>query len=85
MAWKIIKIHAKRVPRVGSSKKDPVPIPEAQKRHPVPNLEAQKGALSSGTSPVYPSMEVPPPPPPGFIIRTVHCTRPMNKVQHLIH
>ena len=49
---------------VGSSKKDPVPIPEAQKGHPMPKLEAQKGTLSSGTSPVLPSMKVPPPPGP---------------------
>ena len=59
----ISKIHAKRVPRAASSKKDPVPIiPEAQKRHPVPKPEAQKGTMSSGTSSVFPSMEVPPPP-----------------------
>ena len=44
--------------RVGSSKKHPVPILDAQRRHPVPKLEAQKGTLSSGTSPVLPSMEV---------------------------
>ena len=51
-------------PELEAQKKDPVPIPEAQKRHPVPRLEAQKGTLSSGTSPVLTSMEVPPPPPP---------------------
>ena len=42
MAWKISKIHAKRVSlRIGSLKKHPVPILKAQKRHPVPKLEAQ--------------------------------------------
>ena len=50
------------------AKKHPVPILEARKRHPVPKLEAQKGTLlSSGTSPVLPSMVVPPPPPPGCL------------------
>ena len=49
--------------RFGRPKKDRVPIPEAQNRHPVPKLEAQKGTLFRGTSPVLPSMEMPPPPP----------------------
>ena len=64
MVCEISKIHANRVPRFGSSKKLLVPILEAQKRHPVPKLK--KGTLSSGTSPVFQSMEVGPttPTPP---------------------
>ena len=51
-------------PRVGSPKKHPVPILKKLKKRPVPKPETQKEALSSGTSPVLPSMGVIPPPPP---------------------
>ena len=50
---KISKIHVKRVPRVGNSKKHPVPILEAQKRHPAAH-------------PQYSQVWKYPPPPPGL-------------------
>ena len=59
------KKHAKEGVKAATSKKHPVPIIEAEnyiKDTLSQNCKLKKGTLSSGTSPVPPSMGVPPPP-----------------------
>ena len=67
MAWRISKIHAKRVPRVGSSKKDRVPIPKAKKKDTLYQSWKLKKAPCPAAHPQYSQVWKCPhyPPPPG--------------------
>ena len=69
IAWEITKYMLNWVLRVGSSKRHPVPILEAQKIHPVRKLVAQKSHLFQRHIPSTPKYgSTPPAPPPGDLI-----------------